>query len=86
MTRDDAVTFIKFNLGNRTGTELDAAIIARLAQAQRLLEQGRSLPYFLKLEDQVFVLPPGGADVPFPTGFLREVQDETFHYILHNRE
>jgi hypothetical protein len=80
MTRDEAIAFIKFGLGNRTGTELDTAIIARLQQAQRLLEQGRSLPYFLKLEDQVFAVPLGTGIVPFPALFLREVQNETFHY------
>jgi hypothetical protein len=80
MTRDEAVAFIKFGLGNRTGTELDNAIVARLQQAQRLLEQGRSLPYFLKVEDAAFAVPQGNADVPFPVGFLREVQHETFHY------
>jgi hypothetical protein len=80
MTRDEAVAFIKFGLGNRTDTGLDTAIVDRMKQAQRLLEQGRSLPFFLKLEDQTFSLPSGSVDVPFPAGFLREVQDETFHY------
>jgi hypothetical protein len=80
VTRDEAVAFIKFNLGNRTGSELDDAIIARLKQAQRLIEQGRSLPYFLKEEDANFSLDASGDDVVFPTDFLREVQNETFHY------
>jgi hypothetical protein len=80
MTRDEALAFIKFGLGNRTGTELDTAIVDRMKQAQRLLEQGRTLPYFLKMEEQSFALPSGSADVPFPAGFIREVQNETFHY------
>jgi hypothetical protein len=80
MTRDEAIAFIKFGLGNRTDTGLDAAIVERMKQAQRLLEQGRSLPYFLKQEDASFALPSGNADVAFPSGFLREIQNETFHY------
>lgn len=79
MTRDEAIAIIKFNLGNRTGTELDDAIVSRLKQAQRLLEQGRSLPYFLKYEDQIFVIPGEEFTTTLPEGFLREAPDETFH-------
>lgn len=80
MTRDEAVAAIKFELRNRQDTALDAQIVLRLQQSQRLLEMGRSLPFFLKQEDATLTLPAGSADVAFPTGFLREVEDEAFHY------
>lgn len=80
MTRDEAIAFIKFGLGNRTGTELDDAIIQRMKQAQRLLEQGRSLPWFLKEQSALNTLEAGEEEIDFPDGFLREYPNETFHY------
>jgi hypothetical protein len=81
MTRDEAVAIIQFDLGRRT--DLEDEIIAKMQEAQRILEQGATLPWFLKEEDASLVLPVGSADVAFPTGFLREIDDEDnecFHY------
>lgn len=78
MTRDEAVAQIQFDLGRRT--DLVNEIVAKLQETQRLLEMGMSLPWFLKEEDASLILPVGSADVTFPTGFIREVADEAFHY------
>lgn len=78
MTRDEAIAEIQFHLGNRS--DLFDRIVAELKRAQRLLEQGRSLPWFLKEEDATLALASGSADVAFPTGFLRENEDEAFHF------
>jgi hypothetical protein len=84
MTRDEAVSFIQYELGNRS--DLTEEIITRLQSAQRLIEQGRTLPYFLMQEDASLALASGSADISFPTGFLREVQDETFHFTSDDDE
>ena len=78
MTRDEAIAEIQWHLGNRS--DLFDQIVLALQRAQRQLELGRTLPWFLKEEDATLSLPVGGADVAFPTGFLREEQDEAFHY------
>lgn len=79
MTRDEAVAQIQFDLGRRT--DLVNEIVAKLQETQRLLEMGMSLPWFLKEEDASLILPIGTADVAFPTGFIREVAEEAFHYV-----
>lgn len=77
MLRSAAATIIKRGLGFRT--DLDDEIVSALQQAQRLLEQGRSLPDFLKEEDATLTVTSGTGDIAFPTGFIREIQGETFH-------
>lgn len=79
MDRDTAIAQIQFDLGNRS--DLFDAIALKLQQAQRLLEMGKSLPYFL------YTRMPDGIDleideilVEFPERFLREYPDETFRY------
>lgn len=78
MLRSEAIAIIRRGLGFRDDLEDD--IVAALQEAQRLLEQGRTLPSWLKSEDQSFAVPSGSADVALPTDFLREVDGETFHY------
>ena len=78
MTRDEAIAEIQWHLGNRS--DLFDQIVLALQRAQRQLELGRTLPWFLKEEDDTLSLSVGSADVAFTTGFLREEQDEAFHY------
>lgn len=78
MLRSAAVSIIQRGLGFRS--DLSDEIISALQQAQRVFELGRSLPWFLKLEDQSFAVTSGSADIALPTSFLREVEGETFHY------
>ena len=78
MTRDEAVDMIQFELGNRS--DLEQQIIDRLQQGQRLLEHGRSLPYFLLEEDQTLSVASGSGDTALPTGFLREKDGEGLRY------
>lgn len=78
MTRNEAIAEIQWHLGNRS--DLFDQIVLALQRAQRQLELGRTLPWFLKEQDASLELPVGSADVAFPTGFLREEQDEAFHY------
>lgn len=80
MTRDQAVAVIKRGLGFITTTEQDDNIVSALQSAQRLLEKGRSLPLFLLQEDETAALSSGSNAVSFPTGFLREKQEERFHF------
>lgn len=78
MTRDEAIAEIQWHLGNRS--DLFDQIALALARAQRQLETGRTLPWFLLEEDATLSLLTGSADGAFPTGFLREYEDEAFHY------
>lgn len=82
MTRNEAIAEIQFRCGKRT--DLFDEIRAQLEQAQRLLERGNTLPYFLRVEDASLVLPTGSADVAFPADFLREDEDNPFHFIDGN--
>ena len=78
MTRDEAIAEIQWHLGNRG--DLSDKIVLALARAQRQLETGRTLPWFLKQEDATANLPLGSSEILFPSGFLREIDDEAFHY------
>lgn len=79
MDRTAAVTRIKRGLGFRS--DLDDTIVDALKEAQRLLERGRTLPYFLMQEDQSLSVTSGSAEISLPTGFLKEVDDQGPHYI-----
>lgn len=78
MLRSAAISRIQRGLGFRT--DLTDEIIAALKEAQRLLERGRTLPYFLLQESQSFSVASGSAEISLPTGFLREKEDERFHF------
>lgn len=81
MTRDEAISEIQWHLGNRS--DLFDQIVLALARAQRELELGHTLPWFLQNETTL-ALPSGSADVAFPTGFIRECEDDAFHYVGTN--
>lgn len=71
MMRTEAVEEIQEGLGFR-GDKSDA-IIRRLIRVQTLLEQGRTLPWFLVVRDlPIPVL--AGANIPLPDDFIREIE------------
>lgn len=71
MLRDLAVAEIQEGLKFRS--DQADAIVRRLTRVQTLLEQGRTLPWFLVEEDKaISVL--AGADVTLPTDFIREIE------------
>lgn len=78
MLRSEAVARIKEGLGFRD--DLDDTIVARLKESQRLIEKGRSLPFFLVEESATLAVPSGSADVALPTGFIREKGREGLNY------
>jgi hypothetical protein len=79
MLRSAAIARIKRGLGFRD--DLDNEIISALQEAQRLLETGRTLPDFLKVENEALLVPMGDSEVALPSGFLREVDDEGLHFV-----
>lgn len=78
MLRSAAVTIIRRKLGFRT--DLEDEIVSALQQAQRLFEKGRTLPWFLRQEDQTLTITSGSGEISLPTGFIRECEDEGPHY------
>lgn len=78
MLRDSAIALMKQGLGFRD--DLDTECVNAMLQAQRLVEEGHTLPDFLKQEDAALVFPAGSAEIALPTGFIREVDDEGPHY------
>lgn len=70
MTRDELVEVVESRLGLRTG--LNSRVTAEVKMAQRTLEAGNVLPWFLK-KCVPITTPP----VPLakPTGFIREPDD-----------
>lgn len=81
MLGSEAVARIKEGLGFLTGSHHDARILARLKEAQRDFEGGKSLPRFLLQEDQTLSLASGARTVALPTGFLRIYDDEKIYYL-----
>ena len=77
MLRDAAIADIQKGLGFRTD-QFDNCVAA-LQSAQRLLERGRTLPYFLQEEDVVVPILTGEASFALPERFLREVDDVGLH-------
>lgn len=73
MLRDTAIAEIQRGLAFRTD-QFDNIVLC-LQKAQRLLERGRTLPYFLKQEWATFTLVEEQVDYTLPTGFLREAED-----------
>lgn len=78
MTRDEAVAEIQQGLGFTTQRE--DAIITQMKRIQRTLELGRSLPWFLKLQNESFTATIGDDVLALPESFLREVDREQFHF------
>lgn len=81
MLGSDAVSRIKEGLGFLTGTHHDNRILARLNEAKRDFEKGKTLPRFLLQQDATIVLAAGDRSAPLPTGFLRIYDDEKPHYL-----
>jgi hypothetical protein len=78
MTRDEAIARIQQGIGFRT--DLDDQIAYALREAQRMLENGLSLPYFLVEEDQTLTAPAGTDAIALPDGFIREADGEGLRY------
>lgn len=76
MTRTEAIARIHRGLGFRTG--LDSVIIDALREAQRDLENGKTLPPFLLQESAVLNLLVGTNTVALPTRFIRVEVDPHF--------
>lgn len=77
MDRDTAIQRIQRGLGFRT--DLSSEIALAMQEQQRLLELGKTLPWFLLQEDQILTLPVATRSVNLPTGFIR-MEDEGFFY------
>jgi hypothetical protein len=85
MTRDEAVAEVRKGLGFRPSeTSLNDNIVAELKAAQRDLEQGKSLPWFLLQENVSVTLPAGNYTIPLPVGFIREEESQPLRYIEEN--
>lgn len=73
MTRTQAVARILEEIGFRpAGSNLDTVIISRLKEAQRELENGKTLPRSLLVEWDVVTLLSGTSQIALPVGFIRE--------------
>src|SRR5688572_16033869 len=81
MLGSEAVTRIKEGLGFLSGTHHDARILARLNEAKRDFEHGKTLPRFLLQEDQTLALAAGARTIALPSGFIRVHDDEKPHYL-----
>lgn len=79
MLRSAAVARIQRGLGFRT--DQTDNIISALQEAQRLLERGRTLPFFLLSEASSLVTVAGTSLYNLPTRFLREQDDNKLRYV-----
>lgn len=79
MNRTAAVALIEQGLGFRSGDE--AKIVVALQQAQRLLEKGKTLPEFLRVNDEALVIPVGANLIPLPDRFIRVADDNEPYYV-----
>lgn len=70
MTRDELVEIVESRLGLRTG--LNSRVGAEVKMAQRILEAGTTLPWFIK-KCIAITVPP--VPIVKPTGFIREPDD-----------
>jgi hypothetical protein len=79
MLRSEAISIIKRGLGFRQTQ--DAAIIAALQEAQRIMELGHTLPEWLLVYDQAVTVTAGVPTITLPTGFIRMPDDFDLYYI-----
>lgn len=79
MIRSEALSIIKRGLGFRTTQ--DAAIIAALQEAQRILELGHTLPSWLLSYDEEIPVTAGSQNIVLPEGFIRLHDDHDLYYI-----
>jgi hypothetical protein len=79
MTPNEAISLLKGQLGNWSSTNIDVAIINEMQAAQRRLERGAELPWFLWIDtDEAgtnLTLSANTERVALPTNFLREDDD-----------
>lgn len=78
MLRDTAIARIQRGLGFRT--DLVETIAEAMQEQQRLLEMGKSLPWFLLEEDQTIPVAAGTRSYALPTGWLRQPEDSSIWY------
>ena len=78
MQRDTAVARIKQICGFRTGN--DTEIVNAIQDAQRALEMGTTLPWFLVEEGTTIALTSGNRVGTLPTGFIRFARKRGPHY------
>lgn len=85
MLRSEAIGQIKRGLGFVTATltlgeSIDDIIIKELQNAQRIFEQGKTLPWFL---EEVATIPfvSGTGTYVLPADFIRERDDDPLYYV-----
>jgi len=78
MLREVAIKRITDGLGFRTDLATEAAL--RLQEAQRDMEMGKTLPWFLIEEDAELTLTEGVATVAIEEDFIREVDWQPMRY------
>lgn len=78
MLRSLAIADIKRGLGYRQTQ--DSTIIAKLQEAQRQLELGRTLPNFLISYDEEITVTASTAEVALPARFIRLVDEYDMYY------
>ncbi len=77
MNRGDAVARVRAGLSFRTSsTTLNAEIVEALQKSQRLREMGKTLPWFLKVEDDSLSFTLNDPSIDLPVDFIREIADE----------
>ena len=86
MSIDEIVTLIKARCVRSADTNADAAILLELLSAQRRLEAGPHLPWFLVSPYNEHQADPDAEIVPVPADFLREVDDDALWYYDANAE
>lgn len=79
MLRSEAISIIKRGLGFRQTQ--DAAIIAALQEAQRIMETGHTLPSWLLVFGVQIPITAGTAQFDLPTGFIRMHDDYDMFYL-----
>lgn len=78
MNRDEAVARIAQGLSFRTGQSEN--IKQRLEEARVNLEMGKTLPWFLLVEDAELTLAAGANTIALPEGFIRHAKFERLRY------
>jgi len=79
MDRNTAIARIQRGLGFRT--DLVETIALAMQEQQRLLERGKTLPFFLLQEDQTLSFTAGNSSANLPERFLRVSDEDGIWYI-----
>lgn len=80
MLRDVAVARIQQGLGFRADRQTE--IVLALQEEQRDLESGKTLPWFLLVEDATLSLTAGSHSIPLPDDFIRPYDLEPLRYTV----